>query len=187
MGEITQLLNEMDPSDSRIGEQLMELVYQELRDLAGQKMRHEKPGLTLDATGLVHEAFLRLFHSPTEPHWKNRRHFFVVAAEVMRRVLIDNSRRKKRLKRGGDNQRADLEMSHIALPEMPEDIEAIHEALDKFSQSEPTIAELVKLRYFAGLTIPETAELLDISPRTADSWWAYARAWFQVELQNISE
>ena len=184
MTDVTQLLKALADGDLRAAGQLLPLVYDELRRLAAHKLAHEAPGQTLEPTALVHEAYLRLVGKADAPHWDNHGHFFAAAAEAMRRILVDNARRKRSLKRGGDLQRSDLDPSCIAAPQVSDDLLALDEALDKLTACEPQVAELVKLRYFAGLTIPQAAKLLGISPRTADSWWAYARAWLLAELRG---
>jgi RNA polymerase sigma factor (TIGR02999 family) len=154
-------------------------------------MAQEKPGQTLQATALVHEAYLRLVapaggaaSDSREPHWDNRGHFFAAAAEAMRRILVDAARRKRGLKHGGGRQRVFLDPIAVAEPEVAEDLLALDEALTSLAATEPQVAELVKLRYFAGLTIPQAAAQLQISPRTADAWWSYARAWFHAALHD---
>jgi len=189
MSDVTRILSAIEQGDPSAAEQILPLVYDELRKLAAQKLAQEKPGQTLQATALVHEAYLRLVDgerrgSPPPP-WSNRGHFFAAAAEAMRRILTESARRKKRAKRGGGLARRELDPSVIAAPEVPEDLLALDEALDKLAAADPQAAELVKLRYFAGLTIKEAAEALGVSPRTADSWWAYARAWLLAELQAL--
>ena len=186
MSEVTRILNAVEQGDPCAADQLLPLVYDELRKLAAAKMARERPGQTLDATALVHEAYVRLVGA--DDGFSNRRHFFAAAAEVMRRILVENARRKARVKHGGDHKRQILEPEHLAvLPEAREDLEALDEALQKLHEENPKVVELVKLRYFAGMTIKEAAELLDISPRTADAKWAYARAWLLAELQNNSK
>src|SRR5262249_19534024 len=153
------------------------LVYEELRQLAAQKMAREKPGQTLEATALVHEAYLRLVDVDRVQHWNSRGHFFVAAAEAMRRILVEKARKRGRLKRGGDRRRLDLEAVQVSVQEVPEDLLALDEALAELTQNHPEKAELVKLRYFARLTVTEAAEALGISTSTADRYWTYARAW----------
>jgi RNA polymerase sigma factor (TIGR02999 family) len=160
------------------------LVYDELRKLAAIKLSHEPAGQTLQATGLVHEAYLRLTEEGEPLRWDSRAHFFAAAAEAMRRILVDAARRKKRLKRGGDQVRQDLDQVEIVAPELREDILALNEALDKLAAADRQAADLVHLRYFAGMTLPEAAQVMAISPRTADRLWAYARAWLHQELQG---
>ncbi len=173
-------------------DQLLPLVYDELRKLAAARLANEKPGQTLDATALVHEAYLRLVESPqrqsrragTEAHWDSRGHFFAAAAEAMRRILVENARRKCSRKHGGGRSRQKLDPDQVAAPQSDHDLLALDEALTRLAATEPQVAELVKLRYFAGLTIPQAASHLGISPRTADAWWSYAKAWFQAALQD---
>jgi RNA polymerase sigma factor (TIGR02999 family) len=178
MSDVTHILNAIDQGDPHAAAQLLPLVYDELRRLAAQKLAHEKPGQTLDATALVHEAYLRLVANPggrpvdQAPHWDSRRHFFAAAAEAMRRILIDTARRKRSRKHGGGRARQQLDAARLAAPQGNDDLLALDEALTKLAASEPQVAELVKLRYFAGLTIPQAAATLGISPRTADAWWA---------------
>ena len=160
----------------------MPLVYDELRRLAAQRLAHEQPGQTLEATALVHEAYVRLVGPDTGKPWHGRAHFFAAAAEAMRRILVENARRKSRQKRGGDLDRCELDSDVVAAPAPDHDLIALDEALEKLNRLDPPIAELVKLRYFAGLTIPQAAEVLGISPRTADFHWKYAKAWLRDEL-----
>jgi RNA polymerase sigma factor (TIGR02999 family) len=160
------------------------LVYDELRKLAAQKLAHESPGQTLQPTALVHEAYLRLVQVDKEQHWNSRGHFFAAAAEAMRRILVDNARRKQSQKRGGHLVRQDLDALEVAAPEEPEDLVALDAALNKLAATDKTAAELVQLRFFAGLPIPEAAQMLGIAPRTADRLWAYARAWLHQEIQG---
>lgn len=162
----------------------MPLVYDELRRLATQRLAQEKPGQTLQATALVHEAYVRLVGPDPQQRWDSRGHFFAAAAEAMRRVLVENARRKRGLKHGGGRSRQPLDPDRIAAPEAAADLLALDEALARLAATEPAVAELVKLRYFAGLTIPQAATQLQISPRTADAWWSYAKAWFQDALQE---
>jgi RNA polymerase sigma factor (TIGR02999 family) len=174
----------MDQGDLQVASQLLPLVYQELRRLAASKLAGERPGQTLQPTALVHEAYLRLVQGPATLHWKSRGHFFAAAAEAMRRILIANWRRKISLKRGGGWQRQDLENAELAAPEQGDDLLALDEALAQLSQTDALAADLVKLRYFAGLSSSQAAEALGISPRTADRTWAYARAWLLEKLQS---
>lgn len=170
--------------DSLASEQLLPLVYDELRRLAGQKLAQERPGLTLDATSLVHEAYLRLVQGGSEPRWQNHGHFWAAAAEAMRRILVENARRKKRIRHGGGRQRVDL--SDVAAGvDIPDDqLLALDEALARLAGEDPVIASVVKLRYFAGLTIDETAVALEISVRTANRHWRYARAWLYQQINQ---
>lgn len=174
------------PDPPRPAEQLLPAVYDELRRLAAQKLAHERPGQTLDATALVHEAYLRLMASGgcEPPEYANRGHFFAAAAEAMRRILVERARSKGRRKRGGGLVRHDLPDSGPPAPEKPDDLLALDEALDRLVAADAQAAELVKLRYFAGLTLPQAAEALNVSPRTADRLWAYARAWLFRELHG---
>jgi RNA polymerase sigma factor (TIGR02999 family) len=180
--DITRMLRGIEAGDSHAAAQLLPLVYDELCRLAAEKLAHERPGQTLDPTGLVHEAYLRLVGGGVEHSWNSRGHFFAAAAESMRRILIDNARRKRRPKHGGDRQRVDLDQVLSVAESPPDDLLALDEALSKFAVEEPSKAELVKLRYFAGRSIDEAAELLGISRATAKRWWAFARAWLFCEL-----
>jgi RNA polymerase sigma factor (TIGR02999 family) len=184
MSEVTHILSAIEQGDPHAAEQLLPLVYEELRKLAAQKMAQETPGQTLQATGLVHEAYLRLVDVAQAQHWNSRGHFFAAAAEAMRRILIDQARQKQSQRRGGDRQRQDLEQLPIAAPEPSLDVLAVNEALERFEQVDPLKARLVKLRYFAGLTIPQAADALGISATTADRYWSYARAWLHAELKK---
>jgi RNA polymerase sigma factor (TIGR02999 family) len=184
MSEVTQILNAIEQGDPQAAEQLLPLVYDELRMLAAAKLAQEKPGQTFSATALVHEAYVRLVGANPERDWDSRGHFFSAAAEAMRRILVENARRKHRRKHGGDRHRQELDPSCIAAPEAAQELLALDEALTKLAGVEPQVAELVKLRYFTGLTIPEAATHLRISTRTADAWWSYAKAWLQAALQD---
>jgi RNA polymerase sigma factor (TIGR02999 family) len=178
MGEATQILAAIRRGEPQAADQLLPLVYDELRRLAAQKLSQETPGQTLQATALVHEAYLRLVDVEQAQEWDSRGHFFAAAAEAMRRILVENARRKKSLKRGGDWSRQRLDdVADVCPPAASADILALHEALDELAKVHEQAAELVKLRYFCGLTIPEVAKALNVSPRTADNLWAYARAW----------
>jgi RNA polymerase sigma factor (TIGR02999 family) len=185
---ITQLLDESESGNSRAADQLLPLVYEELRQLAARKLAHEKPGQTLGATALVHEAYLRLVgpddHTPQ--HWESRRHFFAAAAEAMRRILVENARRKARLRHGGGRVRADRENSlqAVAVQAPDDDVLAVHEALDDLEQMDSETVKVVKLHYFLGLTFAETAELLGIAERTAYRNWSFARAWLYERLKD---
>ncbi len=181
MGDVTQILSAIDAGDPRASEKLLPLVYDELRQLVAQKMTQERAGQTLDATALVHEAYLRLVGGTERQQWNSRGHFFAAAAEAMRRILVEGARRRRSLKRGGGLVRNDLARAGASTSPAAE-ILAVHEALDKLAALDARAAELVKLRYFAGFTIAEAAEMLGISSRTADNAWAYARAWLKVEL-----
>jgi RNA polymerase sigma factor (TIGR02999 family) len=184
MSEVTRILSSIEQGDPHAAEQLLPLVYDELRKLAAAKLAQEKPGQTLEATALVHEAYVRLVGKGDEPPWNGRGHFFAAAAEAMRRILVENARRKGSLKRGGDRSRQDLDAVEIALPEIPEDLVALDEALTKLTATDKTAADLVNLRFFAGLSLLEVAQQLGISPRTADRLWAYARAWLHQEIRG---
>ncbi len=182
MHDVTQILNAIEQGDPSAAEQLLPLVYEELRTLAAQRMAHEAPGQTLQATALVHEAYIRLVNVEKAQHWESRGHFFAAAAEAMRRILVEKARRKGRLKRGGHQQRIDLDDVELTLVAPGDDILAIDEALTRLAQEHPEKAELVKLRYFAGLTGDDAAHALGISPATADRYWTFARAWLYREL-----
>jgi RNA polymerase sigma factor (TIGR02999 family) len=188
VSDVTQLLDAIDRGDPDATSQLLPLVYNELRKLAAQKMAHESPGQTLEPTALVHEAYLRLVGGERPgaplPSWDGRGHFFAAAAEAMRRILVERARQRKSDKRGGDWRRADVDPDALAAPADSEHLLALDEALNQLTAAEPQVAELVKLRYFAGLTIPQAAAALGIAPRTADGWWAYARAWLLGELRG---
>jgi RNA polymerase sigma factor (TIGR02999 family) len=177
MSEVTRILSAIERGDREAAEQLLPLVYGELRTLAAQRLAQEKPGQTLQATALVHEAYLRLVDMENAPQWNGRGHFFAAAAEAMRRILVDNARRKQAKKRGGDRARLDLDELPAATSERLDDVLDIDAALVGLASADPQAAELVKLRYFAGLTLPQAAAALGISPRSADFLWSYARAW----------
>jgi RNA polymerase sigma factor (TIGR02999 family) len=182
MNDVTRILGAIEQGDTNAAEQLLPLVYQELRRLAAQKMAQERPGQTLQATALVHEAYLRLVSADGQPHWEGRRHFFAAAAEAMRRILVDNARRKRRAKHGGDRQRVELDDAADAIAPPVDDLLALDDALEKLHSADRVSAELVKLRYFAGLSVDEAAAALGLQPRTADRRWAYARAWLRQEM-----
>lgn len=184
MNEVTQILAVMEQGDPKAGDELLPLVYQELRRLAAHKMANEAPGQTLQPTALVHEAWLRLAGSGQQT-WQNRAHFFGAAAEAMRRILIDTARRKRALRHGGGQQRVDIQEVEIADTKQDDDLLALNDALEKFAVEDTQKAELVKLRYFAGLTTAEAAEMLHISIPTADRWWAYSRAWLFGEVRKL--
>ncbi len=185
MSEVTRILMAIEKGDKRAVDQLLPAVYQELRQLATQKMSREKPGQTLQATALVHEAYIRLVGSEAQ-NWNSRTHFFAAAAEAMRRILIENARRKRRLKRGGDQQKVDFDDVELAIEEPSEDIIALDEALDRLALEDATKADLVRLRYFAGLSLQQAAKILGISSATADRYWSYARAWLFYEIGKTS-
>jgi RNA polymerase sigma factor (TIGR02999 family) len=184
MHEITQILSAIEQGDPHAAGQLLPLVYDELRKLAAQKLAGEAPGQTLQATALVHEAYLRLVGNGQEQAWNSRGHFFGAAAEAMRRILVENARRKDCLKRGGGMARQELEADRITAPEPREDLLALDEALTRLAATNRQAAELVQLRYFAGLTLPEAAQALGIAERTAGRVWAYARAWLRREVEG---
>jgi RNA polymerase sigma factor (TIGR02999 family) len=183
MTEVTRLLDAAAAGDRKAAAELLPLVYDELRKLAAARMAGESPGHTLQPTALVHEAYLRLVGRDGEQRWDGRGHFFAAAAEAMRRILIESARRKHGPERGGDFTRHDLDSDHPA-PEAHPRLLALDEALDRLAAIEPRAAEVVKLRYFAGLTVAEVAAVLGISPRTADNDWAYARAWLVTALHD---
>jgi RNA polymerase sigma factor (TIGR02999 family) len=184
MNEVTCLLEAIGHGDPKAAGQLLPLVYDELRQLAARKLAREPPGQTLQATALVHEAYLRLLDGGQGRDWNSRGHFFAAAAEAMRRILVENARRKRAAKRGGGQQKLGLERLDVAAEGAPDDLLALDAALTLLAADEPKAAELVKLRYFAGLTIEQAAGVLGISPRSADALWAYARAWLLRELQG---
>jgi RNA polymerase sigma factor (TIGR02999 family) len=184
MSDVTCILSAIEQGDPHAAKELLPVVYDELRKLAAQKLAYEKPGQTLQATALVHEAYLRLVGDARDQHWNSRGHFFAAAAEAMRRILIDSVRRKRRPKHGGDHHRIDMDElgDALALEERREDLLALDEALGQFAQKEPAKAELVRLRYFAGLSLEEAAACLGISPATAKRYWAISRAWLFAAL-----
>ncbi len=183
---MTLLLQRIEAGDAAAAEQLLPLVYDELRGLAAAKLTHEQPGHTLQATALVHEAWLRLVgREGTEPAWSSRAHFFGAAGESMRRILVDSARRKRRLKHGGDHQREEVDLVELAAPEPREDLLALDEALDRLATVEPEAVALVQLRYFAGLTQAEAAEMLNLSSSSADRLWAFSRAWLREEIRRL--
>jgi RNA polymerase sigma factor (TIGR02999 family) len=184
MNEVTRILSDIEQGDAHAAEQLLPLVYDELRRLAAGKLAQEKPGQTLEATALVHEAYLRLVGTENAQHWNSRGHFFAAAAEAMRRILVENARRKESLKRGGGRVRRTLDEEDLVAIEAPDELLALDEVLEQLAASDPQAAEVVKLRYFAGLTVPQTAKILGISPRTVDSLWAFARAWLLRKIEG---
>jgi RNA polymerase sigma factor (TIGR02999 family) len=184
MSEVTQILHAIEQGDPAAASQLLPLVYDELRKLAAHKLARETPGQTLDPTALVHEAYLRLIGEDEEQHWDSRGHFFAAAAEAMRRILVEIARQKASLKRGGDRERVDVVESLLAAPEPRENLLALDAALTKLAETDKQAAELVHLRYFAGLSIREIADILGIAPRTADRLWAFARAWLHQEIEG---
>ena len=182
MTDVTRILSAIEQGDPHAAGQLLPLVYDELRKLAAEKMANERPGQTLQATALVHEAYLRLVDGKRAPHWNSRGHFFAAAAEAMRRILIENARRKAREKRGGDWQRVDFEHLDVTTSVSPDQLVALDDALVRLAVLDPLAGELVQLRYFGGLALDQAAEALGISTATAYRHWAYARAWLRSEL-----
>jgi RNA polymerase sigma factor (TIGR02999 family) len=187
MSDVTRILSAIEQGDPHAAGQLLPLVYEELRRLAAQRLAHEAPGQTLQATALVHEAYLRLVgpggaSEASDPHWNSRGHFFAAAAEAMRRILVEKARKKKALRRGGDRHRVELDLAEPAAPQHSDDLLALDEALEKLATRDRTKAELVKLRYFAGLTMEQAAAALGISVATAYRYWDYARAWLHQEV-----
>jgi RNA polymerase sigma factor (TIGR02999 family) len=184
VSEVTRILSAIEQGDPAASEQLLPLVYDELRKLAAQKLAQEQPGQTLQSTALVHEAYLRLVDVKQDQRWNSRGHFFVAAAEAMRRILVDQARRKKALKRGGQADRQELHESWIAAPEPDEEILAVHDALDQLAATDDVAANLVRLRFFAGLTMQDAADILCMSVRSAQDVWAYARSWLHHYLRE---
>ena len=187
MSDVTRILSQIDSGDPAAAGQLLPLVYDELRKLAAARMAAEAPGNTLSATALVHEAYLRLVEPADGKQWDHRGHFFAAAAEAMRRILVDRARWKSAAKRGGELDRVDLDPDLAAAPEVHEDLVALDAALDRLAAEYPLQAELVKLRYFAGLTLPDAAAALEISERTAGRQWAFARAWLRQAVEGGEE
>jgi RNA polymerase sigma factor (TIGR02999 family) len=185
MGDVTRILAGIEQGDRAAAEQLLPLVYQELRSLAAQRLAHEKPGQTLQATALVHDAYVRLVNAQEAQQWNSRGHFFAAAAEAMRRILVEQARRKKRSRHGGGRRRVDLDAELCLSGEPDDSLVALDEALERLAKEDPQSAELVKLRYFAGLTIPQTAEILGVSPRKANFIWSFARAWLRREMEGL--
>lgn len=182
MSDVTRILSAIERGDAEAADRLLPLVYDELRKLALQRMAQEQPGQTLQATALVHEAYLRLVDREQAQHWDSRGHFFAAAAESMRRILVEKARRRNRVKHGGEMARQDLDNVQIEAAGIHEDLIALDEALTRLKEVDAQAVELVHLRYFVGLSIPDAAELLGISPRTADRLWAFARAWLRREV-----
>jgi RNA polymerase sigma factor (TIGR02999 family) len=183
-GDVTQILGKIESGDQKAADELLPLVYEELRKLAADKMAREKPGQTLQSTALVHEAYLRLVDTNKVQHWDSRGHFFAAAAEAMRRILVDRARHKETLKAGGGLDRIELDRVDQQSEGERYDLLALDEALDRLEQIDARLAELVKLRFFSGLPIPAAAELLGISTATAITDWAYARGWLRLELSD---
>src|SRR5438132_12973164 len=186
MSSVTELLSDIDRGDPRAAEQLLPLVYDELRKLAAQKIVREAPGQTFQATALVHEAYLRLMDVEGAQHWNSRGHFFAAAAEAMRRILVENARRKKRIKHGGDLERVAIEMASLPTRMSSEELLALDAALEKLKEQDPVKAQLVTLRYFGGMTIEQASEVLRISRVTAHRYWTYARAWLHQQITGDS-
>jgi RNA polymerase sigma factor (TIGR02999 family) len=182
LSDVTQILSAIEQGDPNAADKLLPLVYEELRKLAAHRMANEAAGQTLQATALVHEAWMRLV-GKENPRFANRAHFFAAAAEAMRRILIDNARRKRSVRHGGGQQRVDFEPAELASTSDDDQLLAVNEALDKLAAQSKPEAELVKLRYFVGMTLEEAAEVLGISARTADNYWAHARAWLFREIK----
>jgi len=182
MSDVTRILSQMEEGDPVAAERLLPLVYDELRKLAALKLAQEKPGQTLQATALVHEAYLRLVDCELSPHWNSRGHFFGAAAEAMRRILVDNARKKQRVKHGGQWQRVDLDLMDPQAEQEPDQLLLLDQSLAKLEAHDPLAAQVVKLRYFAGLTMAQTAEALTIPLRTAERNWTYAKSWLHHDL-----
>jgi RNA polymerase sigma factor (TIGR02999 family) len=183
MGDVTRILAGIEQGDPTAAEQLLPLVYEELRNLASRRLKREKTGQTLQATALVHEAYLRLVDVREAQQWNSRGHFFAAAAEAMRRLLVEKARRKKRLRHGGEHRRVDLDTELFISDQADDSLLALDEALSRLAADEPEAADVVKLRYFAGLTIEQTAAAMSISVRTVNRHWTYARAWLYDQLK----
>ena len=186
MSEVTRILEAVERGEANAAAELLPLVHEELRRLAAYQLAHETPGQTLQATALVHEAYLRLIGNPDQ-HWNGARHFFLAAAQAMRRILIDNARRKRATCHGGSLTRVDVERLQLAATMPADELLAVDEALEKLAQVDPSAAELIRLRFYAGLEHGQTAEILGVSRRTADRLWAFARAWLFQELRGDSQ
>jgi RNA polymerase sigma factor (TIGR02999 family) len=185
MSEVTRILSRIESGEPAAADQLLPLVYAELRQLAAAKLAHEKPGQTLQATALVHEAYVRLVDQTTPQQWDSSRHFFAAAAEAMRRILIERARQKQSLKGGGGHQRVDLDaVVPAVLPMACDDLLGLDEAIRKLERQDPRKAELVKLRFFAGLTTAQAAKSLGVSVSTAENDWTYARCWLRLEMSS---
>jgi RNA polymerase sigma factor (TIGR02999 family) len=184
MTDVTQILSQIESGDPTAAENLLPLIYDELRKIAAAKLAHEKPGQTLQATALVHDAYIRLVDVEKAQHWDSRRHFFAAAAEAMRRILVESARRKARVKHGGGHNRVDLDEVATFAGGPGDELVALDDALARLAALEPEKAELVKLRYFGGFSLDEAADLLQISRTTAKRYWAYARAWLLAELAD---
>lgn len=184
MTDVTQILSQIESGDPSAADHLLPLVYDELRKLAAAKLAHEKPGQTLQATALVHDAYIRLVDVEKARHWDSRGHFFAAAAEAMRRILVENARRKLSLKHGGQFQRQDVDIDRLGHFDGNEDLLAIDEALDNLALENPPVAELVKLKYYAGLTVEQAASILKVNVRTAHRYWTYARVWLHNAINS---
>jgi RNA polymerase sigma factor (TIGR02999 family) len=184
MSDVTRILSAIEHGDPHAADQLLPLVYDELRKLAAHRLAQEKPGQTLQATALVHEAYLRLVDVEQAQHWDSRGHFFAAAAEAMRRILVDHARRKRRPKHGGDRQRVELEEACCLADETAAQVLLVNDALAKLAEESPQKAELVKLRYFAGMSVQETADALGISRATADRYWSYAKVFLYCAMED---
>ncbi len=185
-GEVTQILRRIEAGDSRASADLLPKIYEELRKLAATRLTNEKPGQTLQATALVHEAYLRLTGNQNSDSWDSRGHFFAAAAEAMRRILVERARRKKRIRHGGEFRRVDLNDGAVISDQPKDDILVLHEALAKLEQEAPARAELIKLRYFAGLTVQQAAQAMDISVSTAERYWRFGKTWLLAEIAEES-
>jgi RNA polymerase sigma factor (TIGR02999 family) len=184
MADVTKILTRVVQGDSDAAEQLLPLVYDELRKLAAQKLSQEKEGQTLQPTALVHEAYVRLVDEEQAQQWDSRGHFFAAAAEAMRRILVERVRRKQRVKHGGEHRRVEFDENGLPVSTSEELVLVVDDALDALAQQNQQAAELVKLRYFAGLTLPQAAKVIGVSSRTADRLWSYAKAWLRAELES---
>ena len=187
MSDVTLLLTAIERGDALAAEQLLPLVYDELRRLAASKMSDERPDQTLQATALVHEAFVRLVDVDNAQQWNSRGHFFAAAAEAMRRILVENARRRRQLKRGAGFHKVEDHEITVVADNIQEDLIALDDALTKLSDTDPQAARLIQLRYFVGLSIPDAAKALGISPRSADRLWAFARAWLHREISGVQD
>jgi RNA polymerase sigma factor (TIGR02999 family) len=185
MTDVTQILSQIEQGDSAAAEQLLPLVYDALRKLAAQKLSNEKPGQTMQATALVHEVYLRLVDVAKAQHWKSRGHFYAAAAEAMRRILVDNARKKRRPKHGGGRQRVNLDEACCLVEDRCDELLDVNEALSRLAEESPVKAELVKLRYFAGMSVPEAADALGISRATAERYWAYAKVFLYCQMEDL--
>jgi RNA polymerase sigma factor (TIGR02999 family) len=183
MSDVTRILSQMESGDPSAAEELLPLVYDSLRRLAAEKMAQENPGQTLEATALVHEAYIRLVDRGQVQHWNSRRHFFAAAAEAMRRILVERARHKRQQKRGGDFRRVELDAAQVSYSSQPEDLLDLDDALEHLAAKDPQAAQFVKLRYFAGLSVEEAAEMVGLSRSSACEHWAYARAWLYRRLR----